>query len=264
VVLRRIRQQRFETAIDYQGLWKSAAIPLLARVPRRIGFSGETVREAGVPILYTDRVKVTASTHVADQNGELSTRAGARIPVGDVTLQVPADDEQVVRARLLQEGIDDYVVLSPGGGWRSKCWPQERYGLLAKRILDEFGLRSVINVGPGEETLASSVVHAAGDARPLPFTGSLGQLMALLKHASAVVAGDTGPLHLADALGTQVVAIFGPTDPVRNGPYRRTGTVLRSGGATTTYKRGTVTDESLLQISADEVLNALRGMRGSA
>jgi lipopolysaccharide heptosyltransferase I len=263
-VLRRIRKRRFETAIDYQGLWKSAAIPFLARVPRRIGFSGQTVREAGVPILYTDRVKVTAWAHVADQNGELSARAGARFPVGDVTLQVAADDEQVVRARLLQEGIDEYVVLSPGGGWRSKCWPAERYGLLAKRILDEFGLRSVINVGPGEETLALSVVHAAEEAQPLRFTGSLGQLMALLKYASSVVAGDTGPLHLADALGTQVVAIFGPTDPVRNGPYRRTGTVLRSEGAVTTYKRREDTDVSLLHISVDEVLNALRGMRGSA
>ena len=263
-MLRQIRKHRFEVAIDYQGLWKSAAIPFLARVPRRIGFSGETVREAGVPMLYTDRVKVTASAHVADQNGALSARAGALIPVGDVALQVPADDQQVVRARLLQEGIDDYLVLSPGGGWRSKCWPAERYGSLAKRILDELGLRSVINVGPGEETLASSVMRGAGDAQPLPFTGSLGQLMALLKNARSVVAGDTGPLHLADALGTQVVAIFGPTDPVRNGPYRRTGTVLRWEGATTTYKRGADTDESLLHISVDEVLNALRGMRGRA
>ena len=263
-VLWRIRKLRFETAIDYQGLWKSAAIPFLARVPRRIGFSGETVREAGVPILYTDRVKVTAPAHVANQNGELSARAGALIPISGVTLQVAADDEEVVRARLLQEGIDEYIVLSPGGGWRSKCWPAQRYGLLAKRILDEFGLRSVINVGPGEETLASSIVQAAGQAQPLPFRGSLGQLMALLKRASAVVAGDTGPLHLADALGTQVVAIFGPTDPVRNGPYRRTGAVLRWESAETTYKRGADTDESLLHISVDEVLNALRGMRKSA
>ena len=263
-MLRQIRKHRFEAAIDYQGLWKSAAIPFLARVPRRVGFSGETVREAGVPMLYTDRVKVTASAHVADQNGALSARAGALIPVGDVALQVPADDQQVVRARLLQEGIDDYLVLSPGGGWRSKCWPAERYGSLAKRILDELGLRSVINVGPGEETLASSVMRGAGDAQPLPFTGSLGQLMALLKNARSVVAGDTGPLHLADALGTQVVAIFGPTDPVRNGPYRRTGTVLRREGATTTYKRGADTDESLLHISVDEVLNALRGLCGAA
>jgi lipopolysaccharide heptosyltransferase I len=263
-VLSRIRKHRFETAIDYQGLWKSAAIPFLTRVPRRIGFSSATVREAGVPVLYTDRVRVSASAHVADQNGELSVRAGARIPTGNVTLLVPADDEQVVRARLMQEGIDEYIVLSPGGGWRSKCWPAERYGLLAEKILVEFGLRCVINVGPGEEEFASTVVRASGDAQPLPFTGSLGQLMALLKNASAVVAGDTGPLHLADALGTGVIAIFGPTDPARNGPYRRSGVVLRWKRATTTYRRGAKADESLLHISVDEVLSALRVMLGAA
>jgi heptosyltransferase I len=260
----RIGKHRFETAIDYQGLWKSAAIPFLARVPRRIGFSSETVREACVPILYTDRVKVCASEHVANQNGELSTRAGARISIGEVTLRVPAEDQQVARARLLQDGIDEYIVLSPGGGWRSKCWPAERYGLLAVKILEEFGMRSVINVGPGEEELAAKVVGASGHAQPVPFTGSLGQLMALLKNASAVVAGDTGPLHLADALGARVVAIFGPTDPVRNGPYRRCGVVLRWEGAATTYKRGTESDESLMRISVNEVMSALRGMRKTA
>lgn len=263
-VLKRIRKYRFEIAIDYQGLWKSAAIPFFAWVPRRIGFSSETVREAGVPVLYTDQVRTAMAMHIADQNGDLSIRAGARIPVDHVKLQVPEEDTQVTRARLSGAGVDEYVVLSPGGGWRSKCWPAERYGLLAERIFSEFGLRSVINVGPGEEELAAAVVKGAGNAEPVPFTGSLGQLMALLKSATAVVAGDTGPMHLADALATQVVAIFGPTDPRRNGPYWRTGVVLRWEGAVTTYKRSEEPDPSLMHISVDEVMNALRGLRQAA
>src|SRR5713226_5484982 len=97
-ILARIRKHRFEAAIDYQGLWKSAAIPFLAGVPRRIGFSSETAREAGVPLLYTDRVRVNAGRHVADQNGELSARAGASIPVGPVQLQVQPEDQQIVSA----------------------------------------------------------------------------------------------------------------------------------------------------------------------
>jgi lipopolysaccharide heptosyltransferase I len=263
-ILNTIRKHRFETAIDYQGLWKSAAIPFLARVPRRIGFSSETIREAGVPILYTDPVKASANKHIADQNCELSLRAGAQIPSGDVKLRVPEDDEKIVRARIAQDGTDEYIVLSPGGGWPSKCWPAERYGLLAEKILEQFGLRSVINVGPGEEALAAQVAAAAGNAQPVQFTGSLGQLMALLKNSSAVVAGDTGPLHLADALGARVVAIFGPTDPARNGPYRRSGAVLRWEGAVTTYKRESQPDPSLLRISVDEVMSALRGLREAA
>ncbi len=263
-ILARIRERRFDTAVDYQGLWKSAGIAFLAGVPRRIGFSSQTVREWGVPILYTDRVATDSARHVADQNGELSARAGAHIPTGDVNLTVPDQDQLVVSARLEAEGVDDYIVLSPGGGWRSKCWPAERFGMLAKRIGEEFSLRCVLNAGPGESELASEVIAAAKNAKPLPFVGSLGQLMALLRGARAVIAGDTGPLHLADALGTPVVAIFGPTDPVRNGPYRKHGIVLRWENAKTTYKRSDEPDESLVHISVDEVLNALRGLLQAA
>jgi len=88
--------------------------------------------------------------------------------------------------------------------------------------------------------------------------------MALLKNASVVVASDTGPLHLADALGAKVIAIFGPTDPQRNGPYRKSGTVLRWEGAPTTYKRGSQSHESLLHITVNEVLTALRTLREAA
>lgn len=262
-ILARIRRHPFETAIDYQGLWKSAAIPFLAGVPRRIGFSSETIREAGVPLLYNERVRVNASAHVADQNGELTARAGASLPVGDVDLNVPQEAVSSLQNELAKAGIGEYIVLSPGGGWRSKCWPAERFGLLAQKILQELGIRCVINAGPGEDDLTSVVLSAAGESRPLPQTGTLARLMALLKNAKAVIAGDTGPLHLADALGTPTVALFGPTHPARNGPYRRTGVVLRWEGAVTTYKRGTQPDESMLHISVDEVMRALRGLRGA-
>jgi lipopolysaccharide heptosyltransferase I len=259
--LARIREYQFAAAIDYQGLWKSAAIPFLARVPRRIGFSSESVREAGVPLLYTDRVRVNAASHVADQNGELSLCAGATQRTAEVAIRVSPEDSASVEGTLRKQGISEYVVLSPGGGWRSKCWPAERFGKLALRILEELQLRCVINAGPGEEDLAAAVIKAAGSAEPPAYGGSLGQLMALLKNADAVVAGDTGPLHLADALGVPVVAIFGPTDPSRNGPYRHNGVVLRWEGAETTYQRGTEPDQSLLHVSVDEVLSAVRGLR---
>src|SRR5208282_5878026 len=111
----RIRGGAWTVAIDYQGLWKSAFLPLLGGVKRRIGFSSETIREYGVPILYTDRVKSTA-THIADQNGELSLRAGAAKACGAVTLQIAESDANLVRSQLQKQQIDRYVVLSPGGG----------------------------------------------------------------------------------------------------------------------------------------------------
>src|SRR5262244_1248526 len=96
-MLARIRRHHFETAIDYQGLWKSASIPFLTRVAKRIGFSSETVREAGVPLLYTDRVPVNPASHVADQNGELSLRAGAKTRTADVRLQILPEDQAAVK-----------------------------------------------------------------------------------------------------------------------------------------------------------------------
>jgi heptosyltransferase-1 len=263
-ILARIHRHHFAAAIDYQGLWKSASLPFLARVPRRIGFSSETVREAGVPVLYTDRVRVNPVSHLADQNGELSLRVGANAGTSDVQLRIQAEHEASVKKTLASQGITEYVVLSPGGGWRSKCWPADRFGKLAVRISEELKLRCVINAGPGEENLAYDVLAAAGKSCPAKYSGSLGELMALLKNASAVVAGDTGPLHLADALGAPIVAIFGPTDPARNGPYWRSGVVLRWEGAETSYKRGAEPDESLLHVSVEEVMAALHGLREAA
>jgi heptosyltransferase I len=264
-ILRRIRARRFGTAIDYQGLWKSAAFSFLGGVSRRIGFSSETIREYGVPILYTDRVRTT-QMHIAEQNGELSQRAGARRATGTVKLNVPAGEESQFREHMRGLGVDRYVALSPGGGWRSKCWPSQRFGELSKKIRESLGLRCIINYGPGEESLAAAVRDASGEAAPILYNGELGQLMALLRNALCIVGGDTGPLHLAVALETPSVALFGPTDPARNGPYRGASSgnavpadiVLRSPRADTTYKRGTQVDPSMLEIEVDTVFEAVR------
>ena len=261
-----IREQNLTAAIDYQGLWKSAAIPFFGNVSRRIGFSSETIREYGVPLLYTERVRCT-QMHIADQNGELSQRAGARNATAHVNLVVSPSGESTFRAYLQGIGVERYVALSPGGGWRSKCWPTDRFGALCRKIRDSLGLRCIVNYGPGEESLANFVRDASGDADPLLYNGELGQLMAMLRNAICIVGGDTGPLHLAVALGTPAVALFGPTDPVRNGPYRQSGAVgsnpqadivLRSPHAVTSYKRGDSPDASMLEIEVDAVFESVR------
>ena len=265
-VIRRIRNHNFTAAIDYQGLWKSASLPFFGGVSRRIGFSSQTIREFGVPVLYTDRVRCTQA-HIVDQDGELSRRAGARNGVAPIALAVPSIQEVFVLQLLRGFAIEHYVVLSPAGGWRSKCWPPKRYGALCQKIRGTLGLRCVVNYGPGEEHLVTAVKAASGEADPVAYNGSLGQLMALLRNAACIVGGDTGPLHLAVALGTPAVAIFGPTDPARNGPYRMSGRagsaspmdiVLRSPHAVTTYKRGNEAASSILEIDVDTVFDAVR------
>lgn len=264
-IIRRIREKNFRAAIDYQGLWKSAALPLFCGVPRRIGFSSETIREFGVPVLYTDRVRCTQK-HIADQNGELSLRAGAQEPVAPVNLRIVSRELEIVEQLLRGVAVGRYVVLSPGGGWASKCWPPDRFGALCRKIRESLDLRCVVNYGPGEESLATAVRDAAGESNPLLYNRGLGQLMALLQNASCIVGGDTGPLHLAVALGTPTVALFGPTDPARNGPYRSAtcsgaasgkDIVLRSPDAVTSYKRGEQADPSMLKIGVEAVFDAV-------
>ena len=260
-IIEALRTTRWDAAIDYQGLWKSAALPFFGGIKRRIGFSSETIREFGVPVLYTDRVDCTA-IHIADQNGELSLRAGARQPVSPFTLHVPQVDLCGIRDHLNQLGLSRYIVLSPGGGWRSKCWPPERFGQLCKLIRDSLDLRCVVNFGPGEDDLALAVRECSGDAEPVPYNGPLGPLMALLRNAACIVGGDTGPLHLAIALGTPAVAIFGPTDPARNGPYHTNDIVLRAPDVITTHSRNEQTHPSLLQVQVSEVFDSVRRRLG--
>jgi heptosyltransferase-1 len=270
-VVHRLRQTSWSAAIDYQGLWKSAMLPFFSSVKRRIGFSSATIREFGVPVLYTERVK-TSKAHVAEQNGELSLRAGAQRGTTPVSLLIPEEDQAAVFSRLQTQGLDRYIVLSPGGGWRSKCWPAERFGMLCRKLRESIQMRCVVNVGPGDDDLAAVLVGASGDAAPFIYRGNVGELMALLRGAACIIAGDTGPLHLAAALGTRTVALFGPTDPARNGPYRSGAAqggehkdiVLRASGVRTTHKRDSQPHPSMLALSVDQVFDAVRRCIGAA
>jgi heptosyltransferase-1 len=269
--LRRLRQISWGAAIDYQGLWKSAMLPFFGGVRRRIGFSTATIREFGVPVLYTERVK-TGKAHIAEQNGDLSLRAGAKRGTAPVSLLIPQENRAAERYQLQTQGLDRYIVLSPGGGWRSKCWPAERFGMLCRKLRESLQLGCVVNVGPGDDDLAAALVGASGDAAPFVYRTNLGELMALLRGASCIVAGDTGPLHLAAALGTPTVALFGPTNPARNGPYRvgeaqeseYKDIVLRVPGVRTTHRHDSQPHPSMLALSVDQVFDAVCRCIGAA
>lgn len=262
--IRRLRKNLWSAAIDYQGLWKSALLPLLGGVTRRIGFSSATIREFGVPVLYTECV-ATSKAHIAEQNGELSLCAGAKRGTAPASLQIPEQEQASVCSLLQRQGLERYVVLSPGGGWRSKCWPAERFGALARKLWESRGLRCVVNMGPGEDDLAAALIGSSGGAKPFVYRGNLGELMALLKGADCVVGGDTGPVHLAASLQTVVVALFGPTDPARNGPYaagvtpssERKNIVLRASGVRTTHARDSQPHPSMLAITVEDVFVAV-------
>jgi heptosyltransferase-1 len=166
--------------------------------------------------------------------------------------------EQQVDQRLSEAGVADFVILNPGAGWGAKRWPAERYGLVAKALALD-GMRSILNYGPGEEELVREA-EAASDGAAQCLKSSITELIALTRKAKLFIGGDTGPLHLAAALQVPVVAIFGPTDPARNGPYGTRSLVLRNPASPTTHARRSQPDEGLLEITSDAVVNAARSL----
>jgi heptosyltransferase I len=222
-VIRRLRAASYDLAIDAQGLVKSAALAHLSGAQRILGFAPAHLREPLARWAYDDLV-VPRGPHVVDKALALADAAGAPATPPTFALRPPASDI-VARARSVL-GIgpaQPFALLNPGAAWPNKRWPAERFGALAGEIHRRHGWRSIVAHGPDEYPLAERVVSAGHGpdgrvAELAPSTG-LGDLLALLAGASLIVSGDTGPLHLAAALGRPVVGLYGPTDPARNGPW---------------------------------------------
>jgi heptosyltransferase-1 len=251
--LSELRAQRYEVAVDFQGAARSALLARWSGVPVVYGFAQP--RENVATMFYTRRVLARGS-HIVEQNlslAEAVVRRSLEIP----SIEFPQDPavEKQCEDRL-QHGIGDFVLLNPGAGWGAKQWPAERYGHLAKRLAGD-GLKSVINFGPGEESLMRAV-ESASEGTAKGVTCSLMELIALTRRARIFIGGDTGPMHLAASLGIPVVAIFGPTNPARNGPFGTRSIVLRSPASPTTHSRSAKHDPGMLEISADEVVAAAR------
>jgi heptosyltransferase-1 len=226
--VRRLRAERFDVSLDFQGLWKSAAWAWLSGARRVIGFSADWRREGASQVLVGEAVPMDRrAVHVIDKNLALLAAVGIDA-VGHREFPLPPADIEaaVVAAKLRERGLDRFALLSPGGGWTSKLWPAERFGLLA-RGLRAHGLRSLVAWGPAEEDLAQATVAASDAAAEASWPSSLLEFAELARRAAVVVAADTGPLHLACAVGAPVVGLFGPTDPVRNGPFSADDAVVR-------------------------------------
>ncbi len=230
--VQRLRENRYTCAIDFQGLYKSSVLAGLSGAARRIGFERAWAREEGAAMFYTERV-TPAGRHVAELNYSLAEQAGASRPrKPEYPLRVPAGGAASVRARLHELGITgEYIVVGPGGSWRAKCWPAERYGEFCREFEKRSDMRVVVIQGPGEKSVAEEVARAAAPAQPEVLATTIEELMGLLAHARCVVAADSGPLHLAAALGTPVVGLYGPTDPARNGPFVAGAVIVQQSAA---------------------------------
>jgi heptosyltransferase I len=254
---KQLREESYTAVLDVQGLYKSALLARRVNSSQRIGFSWSFAREAAASLFYSKKVK-PEGTHIIDQNLCLAKAAGARIEEVRFPLIVSSESQGTIVQLLHSASMERYIVLSPGGGWKYKRWPAERFGELAQRLFDAHRYRIIVNIGPGEYEIGESVLAHAGIAMPIMVQYELAELKALLMRADIVVACDSGPLHLAAALGTPVVGLYGPTDPARNGPYGGRDIVIRHAtDDDTTHDREDYDSEAMLAITVDEVFAAV-------
>jgi lipopolysaccharide heptosyltransferase I len=214
-----LRKRKFDLAIDLQGLFRSGWFAWKTRAPVRVGFA--QARELS-PIFYTHRVPVgSPEQHAVDRYLKVAQALGCDTGgVVEFPFHVTPDDRAHV-ASLLGE-VDRYAVLIPGTNWATKRWPVDRFAAMVKPLRDRWELTTIVAGSPQERELGARIpgINLAGQT-------SLRQLIALLERAELVIANDSGPMHIASALRRPLVTLFGPTNPIRTGPYRRQDSVLR-------------------------------------
>jgi heptosyltransferase-1 len=257
---RELRGEQYDLCIDMQGLIRSSLVGAVSGSARFVGRSRP--RETPARWFYGERVE-TPAAHVIEQGCELVSGAvGETLVAEKVTLPVDRTAEAWVdewlERTLPRELWDRFAFFAPTAGWGAKAWPKERYGAVAI-ALAEAGWATLVNAAPEKngvaDASAAAVVQASlGCAVAAPST--MAQMMALIRRSSLVVAGDTGPLHLAAALGKPVVALYGPTDPARTGPYGTRSWVLRHATSAVDHRRNEETEQGLARIATNEVVAA--------
>ena len=258
--IKTLRRERYEAAIDFQGLYKSALMGWLSSADERIGFAEARLREPAAAFFYTRRISACNVQHVIDLNLALLEPLGVTAPernAWEFPLPASIEDEEHVSRTLAAFGAKDFILLNPGGGWQSKCWPPDNFANLMRRYASEFDGDFLLTGSPAEESLIERIIRGSGVTRARYFPSTLTQFIALARRARLLVAGDTGPLHIAAAVRTPVVAIFGPTDPVRNGPFSPRDLVLWNQGPID-YTRRAVNAGYISEISVEAVAAAVR------
>lgn len=217
--LRELRRREYDAVFDFQGLVKSAVLARLAGARRTIGFERAHLREPAARVFYTEARHVGSARHVIEKNLAL-----VQPETGDVArpwvFPLRPTSEGGAQSRPRRATTEaPFALVNPGASWETKRWAPERFGAIAAHLMHVHQLRSIVLWGPGEQPLAEAVVRAAAGQAVLAPPTSLSDLIDLCRDAALMVSGDTGPLQIAGAVGTPLVAVFGPTDPARNGPW---------------------------------------------
>jgi heptosyltransferase-1 len=249
---KRLREEHYDLAVDMQGTLRSAVIGKMAGANVLAGYSDP--RESMAASFYRRKI-ARRGAHVVEQGAALLGEAcGVELTPGAVEIPHALWAEEWAAEAVVRRPM---AVLAVGGGWGAKQWPAERYGALAAE-LKRMGFDVVVNAPRKEDKVAARVAAASDGAARVVVCNVTG-LVSLMRRTDLLVGGDTGPTHLAAAMGVPVVALFGPTSPERNGPWGPGAMrVLRDAASVTTYKRMPETDAGLMNLSVETVVEAVR------
>ncbi len=256
--LRELRRKQFDLVIDLQGLFRSGIITYLSGAAHRVGFAN--ARELS-PIFYNYKIShPSIEMHAVDRYLLIAKELGAGISKIDFKINIPKKENEYVSGLINRIKKRPLIAINPSARWETKMWPLKRYAKLADAIADKLKAQTVL-IGSREDEDRINELLSMTKSKPVNLCGrtSLLQLAALLKRAALLITNDSGPMHIAAAVGTSVAAIFGPTRPVRTGPYGKGHVVLQSSLPCINCLKKKCDDLKCMDaISVDEVFNSVR------
>ena len=260
--LRELRREHYDAAFDLQGLLKSAALARAVGAHRVVGFPRQHLREPLARVFYSVAPDPGQAAHVIDKNLKLLAAVGVEHRRVRFPLAIPASP--TVDSVVQRFAPNGFVLINPGAAWPNKRWPAACFGAVAAAIHATYGMRSLVLWGPGEKPLAHDVADAAAGAAEVSPPTTIPELAGIAHAARLMISGDTGPMHVAGAVGTPLVTLFGPTRPDRNGPWALyDAAISRVDRCACVYERRCRLDVPCINdIGVDEVLAAVERRLG--
>lgn len=263
--IKELRSCHYDLVIDFHGLFKSSLIVLLARAPRKLGFdsmqelSGLFVNEK-IPedmgkhavARYLDFIRYLDPESLVLRDSFEAGVIESFIPVGD-------EEEKKIMDLVKLHGLEgrEFVAVNPVAFWETKLWQERKFAQLCDLIVDSFRV-SIVFTGTGKEDLGPIQAMMRNPAVNMAGETSLRELACLYRKAAALITTDSGPMHIAAAMGTPVVALFGPTDPARTGPCGKNHRVIRKDlSCSPCFLKRCPTKECMRRIEVEEVFQAV-------
>ncbi|MCL5062186.1 MAG: lipopolysaccharide heptosyltransferase I [Nitrospirae bacterium] len=248
-LFKELEDESYDMVIDLQGLLRSGLLTYATRAPIRIGF--KEARE-GSALFYTHKIKGGREIHAVDRYLKIASAIGCEIEGVCFPMPLIKESENVKK---LKKGVGDYAVIVPGARWKTKRWSSERFGELAS-MLD---IKTVI-VGSASDADIARAIETKSDGNALSMSGKtdIKELIFIIRGARYVITNDSGPMHIAAAFDIPVVAIFGPTNPVRTGPYGKNNIIVKSDiECAPCYKKNCKSVKCMDDVSVEEVYGAV-------